>query len=534
MSFERGAFLSQRSQATGHEGRWCADGRPVTIWEIRGRMPLAVQEDPAHLCAISRQDGYFEILQLEKSGDVWTLVAEAPRGRPLEEVVLSLGQERPFPYIQLGALLEQICRCLGPLHDLGIPSRGVGTGGILIDEQTGSIRIDLTEAMLPRTTVDWLEMDAGTTVFQPQEVVRGFPVVSSDLYSLAMLIYLALAGAAPYRGCRGEDLIERIVGDDKIINRPELEEGAQDFWETLRWALSRTPEERNLDLDALSTIARQLQVRMRPHAIVSRLLRRGELARATALAEEFIETGLALPEVLQLRELQFQAVVHGLPESRRGPELRRAERYLREAIRCAAGAGLPAQEGQLRARLADFFLSAGLRVMAREEMERAVILCRDDFGLTLQFARMLLALKEADGAIKVLERMREKYPYHPDVALQLIYALLHGDGDVSRAEEVCRDALGSLQGNRELLLLYADICGRQGRGAEAIQILESLDTQATDFAVQNALAGVYLGVGDRARAVRHLLHSLNIRGGQHDVLDKLVDMLGGDLKVMLE
>lgn len=532
--FSKEDIFDEKARAVGFRGRWTSSGRLVNIWEIHGGVPPPIQEGASRLIELSHTDGFFTIHMLERRNGCWLLVAESPDGgQPIEESFLALEQQTPFPYLQLGALLVKVSEALAPLHALGLPSGAIGRAGMITSPKDASIRVDLTRALVPSTTVDWLSADTRSIIFQPQEVIRGCPSLTSDIYSLGMLIYLSLGGTSPFGEARGEDLLNRIVLDEKHLERPALDDGVQELWDNVVWALERSPEERNLDLGTLSNTAQRLQSKMRPYAVINRLIRRSEFDKARVRAETLIEGGLPVQEIIHLRELQFIALMTNHAEQS-SSNAHQAVSYLQEGIRLCVDCGWRQQESQLRSKLAHFYLSHGMKTLAKKEMHRAAAGVPEDFVITLAYAKLLMVTGDADDGLLILRKMREAYPYNEDVVLTLIQALLNGKKNLSEAERICQESLASMKRNYQLLLFYAEICFRQSRHEEAIHILKDMDPKNKDTEVQNTLARIYMEMGDRENAQKHLVSSLRLKGGQHLVIDQLVDLLDKGAEIVWE
>jgi tetratricopeptide (TPR) repeat protein len=545
-NLSKGEVVAERASAVAYRGHWISNGQNIIIWEGLRPLPEPVTRNARALVEISQLPGCFPIRLLEPQGEHWTLVSDIPDGVPIESQFWSLKEEASFPFARLADLLIHIAATLEPLHRLELPACVIGRGGLVSESANGTpVRIDLSHAIVPSTTVDWLSASASTVRLLPQEVLRGLPSIASDLYSIGMLAFMALGGQPGFSAERDDALLEAIVTGRFVLRPPALlvggatnagqptrslaDQGTQELWDAISGMLGRSPYERDVDLGTLTRTARQLKSRMEPYAQVARLINRGEYLEAIARADALIGAGLPQQAIVQLRRLQFQAHTKG--------ELRpvaKRESFLKSAIDLCKQNGWSEQESSVRGELALFYLHTKLNTLARKEAELAALASAGDFSATLLYATVLLAVQDVHGGITVLGKLRQKYPFNSEVAFNLVRALLVCAKTPAGALQASQEALVSLPGNRRLLMQYAEVCLQAGNRAEAISVLLELDPQKSNLDVQNALAQAYVTVGDQTHAMEHLLRSLELQGDQQQVLDQLVELMAQGRAVTME
>jgi tetratricopeptide (TPR) repeat protein len=538
INFKKEEVFEKLAQAAGYKGVLTGENKPVHIWEITGDIPSIVKENPSQLIRLSKSDSFFEILQLERLGAKWILVTEIPSGTPIEECLKAMSSQKPFPFNEFGEVLACMCEALQPLHSLGLPGRSIGTGRIRTDPgNKNSIRIDLAGAVVPRETIDWVKSDPQAVVYQPREVICSDFRLESDIYSIGMLLYLCLGGNPPFGTAFGEKLVNQIVFDEKVIEKLSLDEGAAELREIIHWSLSRSPEERNYDLKEIAMAARRLKDKMSPYAIVNRYRRKGKYQEALQKLDEFLEQKLPPEQEIQLLELKYDimTVILDIDSPKRAESGKEAEKALKRAISIAKTYRLNLQTAQLKNKLATFYMKIRFFKMARKEIEAAAIISKNDFTITLNFADILLQLGEIDNGIRVLEKMKEAYPHHPQVAESLIKAYYYEKRDLEYSEQLCRHTFELMKPAKPLLILYSHIIIDRGKCDEAIRLLKELDPSKTDVKIQNLLAEAYMKSDDLEQAIEHLLASLGLKGGQDKVIEQLVQLLDdNNINLVLE
>lgn len=108
-------------------------------------------------------------------------------------VPLSLGQTLPF--------IKQITQALQYIHDRGLIHCDVKPQNILLDANNNVLLSDFGIALIAQS---WKQIRStssfGTALYAAPEQIEGKPLIASDQYSLAILVYIWLCGQPPFTG----------------------------------------------------------------------------------------------------------------------------------------------------------------------------------------------------------------------------------------------------------------------------------------------------------------------------------------------
>jgi tetratricopeptide (TPR) repeat protein len=126
------------------------------------------------------------------------LVLELLDGENLSERLRESGQ---LPVAQVFRMADVLLRALGYLHDRGITHRDVKSSNIFLSDSDRILLLDLGLATDPtHPLITTLGDVMGTYAYMAPEQIVGAQVDHrSDLYSLGVTLYEALAGVRPYR-----------------------------------------------------------------------------------------------------------------------------------------------------------------------------------------------------------------------------------------------------------------------------------------------------------------------------------------------
>jgi eukaryotic-like serine/threonine-protein kinase len=169
------------------------------------------------------------------------IAMEVIEGRSLKELILTRG---PLPIGQAIAYTLEILDALRFAHRHGIIHRDVKPHNILI----GGERLKVTDFGIARAGASQMTEAGsimGTAQYLSPEQARGAPVTaSSDLYSVAIVLYEMLTGKVPFSGDSAIEIAMKHLNElpkapSKI--RPEIPE---DLDRVVLRALSKAPEDR--------------------------------------------------------------------------------------------------------------------------------------------------------------------------------------------------------------------------------------------------------------------------------------------------
>lgn len=141
------------------------------------------------------------------------LVMPCVNGSTVSELIKQQGPVAPDRVVELSI---QICDALHAAHSAGIIHRDIKPGNLLIDAETGSVKVadfGLAQAV---TTPSLTETGyiAGTPRFMSPEQAAGKPVDErTDVYSLGVVMHTMLAGESPFRGEHPLSVLHQVIHD---------------------------------------------------------------------------------------------------------------------------------------------------------------------------------------------------------------------------------------------------------------------------------------------------------------------------------
>jgi tRNA A-37 threonylcarbamoyl transferase component Bud32 len=131
----------------------------------------------------------------------WFIVMEYVEGRNLRDVIRSEGQMDPARAAALGA---EVAAALAAAHAQGIIHRDVKPANVLIASDAGTVKVadfGIARAANARQGLTMPGTVLGTATYLSPEQAQGADVdFRTDVYSLGMVLYEALAGKPPFTG----------------------------------------------------------------------------------------------------------------------------------------------------------------------------------------------------------------------------------------------------------------------------------------------------------------------------------------------
>jgi len=269
----------------------------------------------------------YEVGQAEVDGHETSFVAmERVRGRTLAEVL----RDGPLAPAAALPLVRQVAEALADAHEHGVVHRDVKPGNVMVDDR-GHVKVldfGLARFFPPEAdeSATWsgrhgaIEGElVGTLAYMSPEQVRGRRVdARSDVFSLGVLLYEAIAGRRPFSGESHVDLVDAILREPPpppAVTGP-VAEGLAAL--ALRM-LAKSPSERPADMRAvlgeLDRVAAGQPVSPAPGPVVAVLAFANLTGRpeaewlGTGLAETLSTALAAVPGVTLLsRERMLEAV----------------------------------------------------------------------------------------------------------------------------------------------------------------------------------------------------------------------------------
>ncbi len=194
--------LCQKKLVTIYLGEHVRLGREVVvkILNSRGATDTSIKAfcAHAHLHASLRHPNIVRVLDLGMWRDLPFVVMEYARRGTLQEHLL---RNIPYPIKMLEPVIGQIAAAIQYLHSRCVIHRDIKPQNILLASQQEiwlsdfDIALTLSEAGQP------LSQEAiGTPLYAAPEQIAGRPLLASDQYALAVLIYTWLCGQPPFVG----------------------------------------------------------------------------------------------------------------------------------------------------------------------------------------------------------------------------------------------------------------------------------------------------------------------------------------------
>ncbi|MEZ4220713.1 MAG: serine/threonine-protein kinase [Polyangiaceae bacterium] len=182
-------------------------GRPVLIKALSSSIlpssPFATSlEREARLLAEMRHPGILAVHDYVRREDRMWLVLEFVEGDDLEDLLATHGPLTPTAVAALGL---QLARALEHAHSHGVIHRDVRPSNVLV-AKSGDVKLVnfavATDQRLPTAPelLDGKANPTGPNYLSPEQILGEAPDPRSDLFSLGVVLYEALAGKRPFEG----------------------------------------------------------------------------------------------------------------------------------------------------------------------------------------------------------------------------------------------------------------------------------------------------------------------------------------------
>ncbi|MEM6335405.1 MAG: bifunctional serine/threonine-protein kinase/formylglycine-generating enzyme family protein, partial [Bacteroidota bacterium] len=191
---------------------------------------IALKVLPPHLLTPADRDEYVErfrretealqslpphehVVRVYESGEVDGypyMEMELVEGRPLDQL---LREEGPLPFERVVTLGAPLARALAHAHRHEIVHRDVKASNIRVTDEDRPVLLDFGIARPKHThTLTQKGTALGTPQYMSPEQANGHPATyQSDLYSLGVVLYECLCGAAPFAGANTMSTLYKIV-----------------------------------------------------------------------------------------------------------------------------------------------------------------------------------------------------------------------------------------------------------------------------------------------------------------------------------
>ncbi|MBS1766402.1 MAG: protein kinase [Acidobacteria bacterium] len=200
------------------------------------------------------------------------IVMELLRGMDLAELLAAWGPGSPG---QVALLLRQAASALQAAHDAGVIHRDVKPANLFLSNAPegspdGSppffskvLDFGLAKAMDLDHSLTQAGMVVGTPQYMSPEQLKGQAVdARSDLYSLATVAFEALTGHKPVPGDGAVEIMSNILRKDPYLVSRFIPSAPPAVDAAFTLALAKRPQERNLGIEAWSTLASEALLQM--------------------------------------------------------------------------------------------------------------------------------------------------------------------------------------------------------------------------------------------------------------------------------
>lgn len=187
------------------------------------------------------------------------LVMEFVAGRTLRSIIA----EGPMTIGRTISLGVQMLGALRAAHAADIVHGDVKSENVLIELRRGDEHVKLVDFGLAHVGRGSSDVAGGTPGYLAPEVILGAPSSpASDLYSVGVILYELLTGAAPFAGTASMEILSRQLRDDLVPPSLRLEgrELPRALEDAVAKALEKDPADRFRDAAAFSEALRAVRV----------------------------------------------------------------------------------------------------------------------------------------------------------------------------------------------------------------------------------------------------------------------------------
>ena len=173
-------------------------------------------QDEARAASRVRHAGSVAVLDCDVTADGAPFIAmEHVAGRTLGRLLA----EHELPLSRVLAIASQILCSLEAAHACGVIHADVKSDNFLVDVRPEGDVVTMIDFGLAMIDGEWIDSGfvSGTPEYMAPELIRGeAPTIASDLYSVGVILYEMLTGAAPFTGETSQEILSRQLEDDVV------------------------------------------------------------------------------------------------------------------------------------------------------------------------------------------------------------------------------------------------------------------------------------------------------------------------------
>lgn len=247
--------LGEGGMATVYRGLRRSDGRPVAIKVLREQYAhdkafVARFEREAQSLVQLSHPRMVQVFHYGRDGDVHFIVMEYVEGEDLKGRLQRVGALEEARARTIGA---EVCEALAYAHAHGIVHRDIKPQNILL---TTEGRVKVTDFGIARALASAAITETGTVLGSVQylspEQARGLGVgQSSDLYSLGVVLFEAIAGRLPFDGDTPIAIALKHIHDPAPVPQRDGTPVSRATREIILKALAKDPAQRYRTADEL-------------------------------------------------------------------------------------------------------------------------------------------------------------------------------------------------------------------------------------------------------------------------------------------